>query len=112
MLPLEDGVTGRKNLEGRTFYFQIMRLQNGCVVSISEGKPKLGSLTVSLYNGSVPVTTQVIPARSANLLARLAAEKIAVRMNGIAVLSIYVNGDISSDMTKEILKEIDAMISS
>lgn len=81
------------------------------MVSISEGKPKLGSLTVSLYNGSVPITTQVIPARSANLLARLAAEKIATKINGISVLSIYVNGDISNKITREILKEIDAMIS-
>lgn len=81
------------------------------MVSVSEGKPKLGSLTVSLYNGSVPVTTQVIPTRSANLLARLAAEKIAIRMGGIAVFSIYVNGDISNYITKEILKEIDTMIS-
>ena len=80
------------------------------MASIAEDKPKIGSLIVSLYNRSTSVTTEIIPAKYEALLTRLTAEKLAVRMDGIAVLSVSVKDALSTGIAKEIMKEMDLML--
>ena len=81
------------------------------MASIAEGEPKIGSLMVSLYNRSTSVTTEVIPAKHEALLTRLTAERLAVRMDGVALLSVSVKDALPADMAKEIMKELDLMLS-
>lgn len=97
-------------MEGRTFSLMVMTFENGCMVSISEGEFRLGSLTVSLYNRSVPVTAEVIPSRTEALFSRLTAERLATRLDGIAILTVSIQQSISNDAAKEIMQTIDAMI--
>lgn len=98
-------------MEGRTFSLQILGFGNGCFAAVTEGNRHLGSLTVSLYNRTTTVTTQVIPSKSASLFMRLAAERLAVRTDGVAILSVNVASDIPSGPAKEIMRELDAMVS-
>ena len=98
-------------VEGRTFSLQVVRFANGCFAAVAEGEERLGSLTVSLYNRTSPVTTQVIPSKSGSLLMRLAAERLAVRTDGVALLSVNVQGDIPAGVAKEIMGALDQMVS-
>ncbi|MYH03336.1 MAG: hypothetical protein F4140_00435 [Cenarchaeum sp. SB0675_bin_21] len=95
-------------VEGRTFSLRILQFQNGCFVSISEGEERLGAVVASLYNKSVPTTTQVIPSKSESLFMRLAAERLATRLNGIVLLSANIQ-NISAEMAKGIMSELDMM---
>lgn len=101
---------GEKSIcvEGRTFSLSILRFQNGCFVSVSEGEERLGAVVASLFNKSIPTTTQVIPSKSESLFMRLAAERLATRLNGIVILSVNVQG-ISTDVAKSIMSELDMM---
>ena len=99
------------SVEGRTFSLQVVRFGNGCFAAVAEGEMRLGSLTVSLYNRTTTVTTQVIPSRSGSLFMRLAAERLAVRTDGVAILSVNVSSDIPAGAAKEIMREMDEMVS-
>lgn len=101
---------GEKSIcvEGRTFSLQMLRFQNGCFVSVSEGEECLGAVVASLYNKSVSTTTQVIPSKSESLFMRLAAERLATRLNGIVLLSVSVQ-NISVEVAKGIMSELDMM---
>ncbi len=96
-------------VEDRIFSLRIISYQNGCFVSVSEGDARIGSLIVSLYNGSTPVTTQVIPAKYESLFMRLVSEKLAVRTNGVAIVSVSIRQDITAAISKEIMHEIDRL---
>ena len=89
----------------------IIRFENGCFASVTEGGERLGSLTVSLYNRSVPVTTEVIPSGSGSIFMRLAAESLATRMDGIAILSVNVRPDLTPEIAKEIMAGLAEMVS-
>ena len=97
-------------VEGRTFSLQVLRFQNGCFASVTEGKDRLGAVVASLHNGTVSTTTQVIPAKSEALFMRLLAERLATRLNGVVLLSVNVR-NISPGAAKTIMGELDAMVS-
>ena len=96
---------------GRTFSLNMIRFENGCFASVTEGGERIGSLTVSLYNRSVPVTTEVIPSGSGSIFMRLAAESLATRMDGIAILSVNVRPGLTPEMSKEIMAGLTEMVS-
>lgn len=98
------------DVEGRTFSLRMSRFENGCFVAVTEGENRLGSLTVSLYNRSAPVTAEVIPARSKSLFSRLAAERLAARTDGVAILSVSVSGEMTPVVAKEIMGRMDEMV--
>ena len=98
------------DVEGRTFSLRMVKFQNGCFAAVTEGSQRLGSLTVSLYNRTSTVTTEVIPSKSPSLFMRLAAERLAFRSDGIAILSVNVKSDISGDAAKEIMRMMDEMM--
>ena len=94
-------------MESRTFSIEMLSYGNGRFASISEGEPSIGSLVVSLYNRSTPVTTQVIPSGAHLPFMRLIAEKLAVRSDGVAILSVNVRTDLPSDIVRELIKHMD-----
>lgn len=98
------------DVEGRTFSLRVSRFENGCFAAVTEGGNRLGSLTVSLYNRSAPVTAEVIPAKSKSLFARLAAERLATRTDGVAILSVSVGGEVTAAAAKEIMTGLDGMV--
>lgn len=94
------------DLGGRNFFLQILRFENGYFVSVTEGNTKLGSLVVSLTVGQNPITTTVIPSKSESLFLKLIAERISVKMRGIAVVSIFVQKELDPETAKVLMTEI------
>jgi hypothetical protein len=98
------------NLGSRSFSLQILKFENGCFVSITEGSPKLGSMVVSLTTEQNPITTTVIPSKSESLFLKLTAERISAKMHGIAVVSTFVQKELDPDTAKVLMTEINEII--
>ena len=98
------------DLEGRNFSLQILKFENGCFVSVTEGTAKLGSMVVSLTNGQNPITTTVIPSKNESLFLKLISEKISTRMRGIAIVSTFVQKELDTNTAKGLMLEIMEMI--
>lgn len=98
------------DVEGRSFSLQILKFENGYFVSVTEGNEKLGSMVVSLATGPKPITTTIIPARNESLFLQLIAERISSKMKGIALVSCFIQHELSPDTAKSIMTEIMEMI--
>jgi len=97
-------------LGSRNFSLQILKFENGCFVSVSEGSAKLGSMVVSLTTGQNPITTTVIPSKSESLFLKLIAERISSNMHGIAIVSTSVQKELDPDTAKVLMTEIIEII--
>ncbi len=98
------------DLESRSFSLQILKFENGCFVSVSEGSSKLGSMVVSLTTGQYPITTTVIPSKNESLFLKLIAERISSRMHGIAIVSTFVQKELDPNTAKVLMTEIMEII--
>lgn len=98
------------DLESRSFSLQILKFENGCFVSVTEGNSRLGSMVVSLTTGQNPITTTVIPSKSESLFLKLIAERISATMHGIAVVSTFVQKELDPDTAKVLMTEIIEII--
>ena len=98
------------NLEGRGFFLQIQKFENGYFVSVAEGSNKIGSIVASLATGPTPITTTVIPSRTESLFLKLVAERISTRMRGIALVSAFVQKELEPKTAKALMSEIMDMI--
>ncbi len=98
------------DLGSRSFFLKILKFENGCFVSVTEGSSKLGSMVVSLAAGQKPITTTVIPSKSESLFLKLVAERISTRMHGIAIVSTYVEKELDPDTAKVLMTEIIEII--
>ena len=96
--------------EGRSFSLQILKFENGCFVSVTEGNSKLGSMVVSLTTGQKPITTTVIPSKSESLFLKLIAERISTSMHGIAIVSTSIQKELDPDTAKVLMTEIIEII--
>ena len=98
------------SLESRSFSLQIQKFENGYFISVTEGSNKIGSMVVSLSNGPTPVTTTVIPSRSESLFLKLIAEQISTRIQGIVLVSTFVQKELETSTAKALMSEIMRMI--
>ena len=98
------------DLKSRSFSLQILKFENGCFISVTEGSSKLGSMVVSLTTGQNPITTTVIPSKSESLFLKLIAERISTRMHGIAIVSTFVQKELDPDTAKVLMTEIMEII--
>ncbi|MFQ5439825.1 MAG: proteasome assembly chaperone 4 [Nitrosopumilaceae archaeon] len=98
------------DLESRSFSLRVLKFDNGCFVSITEGSPKLGSMVVSLNTGQNPITTTVIPSKSESLFLKLTAERISTQMRGIAIISANIQKELDPDTAKVLMTEIIEII--
>ena len=94
----------------RNFSLQILKFENGCFVSVTEGSSKLGSMVVSLTTGQNPITTTVIPSKTESLFLKLIAERISAQMHGIAIVSTFVQKELDPDTAKVLMTEIIEII--
>lgn len=98
------------DVDNRRFTITVQKFENGNFVSVSEGAEKLGSMVVSLASGPNPITTTVIPAKSDSLFLKLTAERISTSVKGIAIVSSFVEKEMSSNTAKILMGEISEMI--
>ena len=97
-------------LENRTFSLRTQKFENGFFISVSEDNDKIGSMTISLANGPTPTTTTIIPSKNESLFLRLISERISTKMNGIALVSIFVKNELEPSTAKALMSEVMEMI--
>ena len=97
-------------LENRTFSLRTQKFENGFFISISEDNDKIGSMTISLATGPTPTTTTIIPSKNESLFLRLISERISTKMNGIALVSIFVKNELEPSTAKALMSEVMEMI--
>ncbi|MCA9827127.1 MAG: hypothetical protein KC444_01865 [Nitrosopumilus sp.] len=98
------------HLENRTFSLNIQQFENGYFVSVTEGSNKIGSMVISLATGPTPITTTIIPSRTESLFLKLVAERISVRIKGIAIVSTFVQKELEPNIAKALMFEIMEII--
>ena len=97
-------------LENRTFSLRTQKFENGFFISVSEDNDKIGSMTISLANGPTPTTTTIIPSKNESLFLRLISERISMKINGIALVSIFVKNELEPSTAKALMSEVMEMI--
>ncbi len=97
-------------LENRTFSLRTQKFENGFFISVSEDNDKIGSMTISLATGPTPTTTTIIPSKNESLFLRLISERISTKMNGIALVSIFVKNELEPSTAKALMSEVMEMI--
>ncbi|MFQ5970203.1 MAG: hypothetical protein ACE5J2_06910 [Nitrososphaerales archaeon] len=94
-------------VEKREFYIRIIRMSNGCFISISEGpSQRIGSLNVSLHGSMGVNTAKVIPSKYDSIFLNMISERIASLVNGICIISLYTPSALDLNAMKKILESI------
>ena len=92
--------------ENRTFIVKMLNFENGIIISISEGSPKIGSMLISINSGPIPSTSIIIPTKSDELFLKLLSEKIASFLHGICLITANFEKSLDKETTKQLMHEI------
>lgn len=98
----------------RNFIVQSLFFQNGCLIIISEGEPRLGGLSVSISSsaaGSKVNTAKVIPSKYDSIFINTISEKVSLMINGICLVSLHSKTPLNLEDMKVIMQEIMQTIS-
>ena len=98
------------DVDNRNFTIQVLRFDNGCFVSITEGQEKIGGLTASIGTGSVPITTSIIPAKSESLFLKLISEQLSSIITGINIISTFIPKELENKTAKTLIAKIKEMV--
>ena len=91
----------------REFSIRIIRMSNGCFISISEGSShRIGSLNVSLRGSMGVNTAKVIPSKYDSIFLNMVSERIASLVNGICITSLYTASALDLNAMKKIMESI------
>lgn len=94
-------------VEEREFSIRIIRMSNGCFISISEGSShRIGSLNVSLRGSMGVNTAKVIPSKYDSIFLNMVSERIASLVNGICITSLYTASALDLNAMKKIMESI------
>ena len=92
--------------ENRTFLVNMLNLENGLILSISENSLKIGQMLISISSGPVPSTSVIIPTKSEELFLKLLAEKISSFLKGICIVTGNFEKPLDTETTKQLMHEI------
>ncbi len=93
---------------GRKFVIQLLKFQNGCFLSVSEDRPKIGSLYVSTSSSNKCQTAKVIPNMQDTIFVTSISERVSLMINGFAIVNFAGRKPLSVEEMKEIsLRIID-----
>ena len=98
-----------KNLfiHGRVFKITFLNFSNGCFLSITEGiEERIGSLTLSMRIHDKVEHTIIIPENRGGVFSSILSELVASVIQGLIIVSLYLLDRLSSDVAKDLLKEI------
>lgn len=94
-------------MENREFLIRIIRMSNGCFISISEGNShRIGSLNVSLRGSMGVNTARVIPSKYDSVFLNMVSERIASFVNGICITSLHTTSALDLKAMKSIMESI------
>ncbi len=97
--------------DDKDFSIQIVRMSNGCFISISEGSShKIGSLNVSLFGSMGVNTAKVIPSKYDSVFLNMISERMAALIKGICIVSLYTASALDLKAMKLIMESITTAI--
>lgn len=95
----------------RVFSIRFLKFSNGCFISLSEEYQKIGSLYVSSAIANKVSTAKVIVNKSNSIFLTSITERVALMVNGFAIVNLSSNGGLDrsdmEDVLDAILKLID-----
>ena len=95
----------------RIFQVQVLRLANGCFLSISEGEDeKMGALTLAIRTGGTIHTSVLVPGRSSSTISSILAEMVANVTEGICITSFHALMEVDGQVMKTIIDEVKRSI--
>jgi len=111
-MSIEEYLERSIKVEDRVFSIRIVRMINGCFISITEGEQhRIGSLNVSLH-GSIGINTaKVIPSKYDSVFLNMVSERIAALTNGICITSLHTKAALDLDAMKKIMGVITDAVS-
>ena len=98
------------DVDNRSFTVQVLLLENGSFVSITEGQEKIGGLTASVGTGTVPITTSIIPAKTESLFLKLMSEQLSSIITGINIVSAFIPKDLENRTAKILIAKIREIV--
>jgi len=106
-MSVEEYLERAVKVENREFLIRIIRMSNGCFISISEGSlHRVGSLNVSLRGSMGVNTAKVIPSKYDSVFLNMVSERIASLINGICITSLYTTSALDLKAMKSIMENI------
>jgi hypothetical protein len=94
----------------RAFSLRLIKFFNGCFISISEDNQKIGSLHVSTAHASKVSTAKVIPSKVDSIFLTSISERIALMLNGFAIVNFSASRALNKLDMEDILSEILKLI--
>ena len=92
--------------ENRNFIVNMLKFENGIIISISENALKIGPMLISISSGPVPSTSVIIPTKSEELFLKLLSEKISSFLKGICLVTGNFKKPLDNETTKQLMNEI------
>ena len=106
-MSVEEYLERTVKVEHREFLIRIIRMSNGCFISVSEGSlHRIGSLNVSLRGSMGVNTAKVIPSKYDSVFLNMVSERIASLVNGICITSLYTASALDLKTMKLIMESI------
>ena len=97
-------------IASREFTISLMRLSNGCFAVVTEGrKPKLGSIVLAVKAGGRASSSAVLASRQDVSFSKMIAELLADRLNGIALVSAFMEAELGPEGVRQLLTEVDSL---
>ncbi len=94
------------NSSKRKFLFNILKLENGYFISISEEKLRIKSISVSLATSNQTNTAKVIQDKYDQLFIDTLSRRISLMVNGICIISFFTKNKLQFDDMKTINDKI------
>ena len=103
-MSLEESLERTVNVGDRIFCIRLIRMLNGCFISISEGdQHRIGSLNVSLHGSMGVNTARVIPSKYDSVFLNMVSERMASLVHGICITSLYTKEALDLETMKTIM---------
>ncbi len=98
------------NITNRKFLLDIIKFDNGYFISISEGRLRIGSISVSLALKNKANTAKVIQDKYDQLFIDALSSRISLMKNGICIISLFTKNKLQLDDMKTINEKILSII--
>lgn len=90
----------------REFLVQIVPFDNGNFISIAEGKPRIGTIVVSISSAGRTSTATVIPSKSETIFLKMVSERVSLAINGICIFSLHIQQELDVESMKVLMNEV------
>ena len=91
---------------GRDFSLCTIFFQNGCFITITEGEPRIGAVSMAISASNKVSTAKVIPSKYDSIFINTVAEKVSSMINGISLVSLHCKSQLQLDDMKAIMGEV------